>query len=227
MGLLMMVAAAWAACPEFLPDEYATNEHSSGRVIMVMKAEHLLGVYEDDRLVKEACYNVTLGSGSKDGPKLRLGDKRTPEGWYEISHRNPRSQFYLSLGISYPNFDDVMRARESGLIDDKTSQKLAGAINNHKLPDQDTALGGNIFLHGNPHRWVNDWTWGCIALHNDDMETLYRLGVPGTDVLILATLPEVTEILAVDPTALYPTPMAPYLEEIRDAVVAEQKSVVP
>ncbi len=227
MGLLLMVAAAWAVCPEFLPDEYATDEHSSGRVIMVVKDEHLLGVYENDRLMAGTCVSITMGSASQEGTKQKRGDNRTPEGWYKISHRNPYSQFHKSLGINYPNFDDVMRARLSGLIDHHTSNTLVEAINKGRLPAQDTVLGGDIFLHGNPGNWTNDWTWGCVALRNTDMDALYRLGDPGTAVLILSKLPEVPEIITVDLTALYPTRYGPYLEEVRDASIAEQKSVEP
>lgn len=206
MGLLMLGAAAWAAsCPDRLPAEYAADERSSGRVILVAKIEHLLGVYDDDALIPGTCLTVTLGgtyhpatpgqpawveSMATSGTKERRGDNRTPEGWYAVSHQNPRSMYHKSVGISYPNFDDVMRGIESGVIDNATGQRLTAAINAGKLPDQYTGLGGDIFIHGNPRGWKNDWTWGCVALRNADMDILYGLAIPGSAVLILPTLEE-------------------------------------
>lgn len=206
MGLLMLVAAAWAAtCPQRLPAEYADDEESSDRVILILKAEHMLGVYEGDTLVAGTCFTARFGgwllpatateprravSAATLGPKLRRGDKRTPEGWYAISHQNAGSRYYLSLGINYPNFDDVMRAREEGVIDHATGNVLADAINDGRLPRQNTVLGGDIFIHGNPNGYVNDWTDGCVAVSNAGMDRIYDLGIPGTAVLILPSLNE-------------------------------------
>ncbi len=189
LALLMLAAAARAQCPERLPDEYADDARSSGRVFLVVKETREVGVYEDDALVSGACFTVQLGSAADQGPKARRGDMRTPEGWYAISHRNPQSQFYRSLGISYPNEDDVFAGIVSGTIDKDTGNTLMAAINEKKLPSQRTALGGDIFLHGNPGAWTNDWTWGCVATSNANMDELYRLGDPGTPVLILPRLP--------------------------------------
>lgn len=189
MGLLMLAAAAWAECPTRLPDEEANDARSSGRIFLVVKDVRRIGVYENDTLVPGHCYQIEMGFGADDGPKLRRGDNRTPEGWYAISHRNPASQFYRSLGITFPNFDDVMRGVENGVIDRAVGNALTSAINAGRLPSQNTALGGNIFIHGNPNGWTNDWTWGCVATSNANMDELYRLGDPGTAVLILPRLP--------------------------------------
>lgn len=189
LALLMLATAAWAQCPERLPDAYADDARSSGRVFLVVKDTREIGVYEDDALLPGRCYTVQLGPAADDGTKRARGDMRTPEGWYAISHRNSRSQFYLSLGISYPNFDDVMRGVEDGMITIDTGNALTSAILVGKLPKQNTAIGGDLFIHGNPRGWTNDWTWGCVAVANRDMDELYRLGDPGTAVLILPRLP--------------------------------------
>ena len=105
-------------------------------------------------------YRVHLGF-TAEGPKRFRGDGRTPEGAYVIDRRNPESSFHLSLGISYPNEDDVAYARSHG-----------------KDP------GGDIFIHGwrNPgDRRGPDWTAGCIAVRDRQMEDVYamvRLGTP-------------------------------------------------
>lgn len=189
IGLLILTAAVWARCPDRLPDEYADDPRSSGRVILVVKRDRSVGVYEGDELVPGACFEAQLGPGADDGPKGRRGDMRTPEGWYTVAHRNPRSSYYRSLAVDYPNFDDVMRGVEDGTIDHAVGNRLVAAINAGKLPAQSTALGGDIFIHGNPRGWTNDWTGGCVAVQNRDMDVLYRLGDPGTPVLILPTLP--------------------------------------
>lgn len=194
LGLLMLAAAAWAQCPDRLPDEYADDARSSGRVFLVAKAERIVGVYEDDALVSGTCFSVQLGPGGDDGPKTKRGDMRTPEvtgeNWYALTHRNHRSQYYLSLGINYPNYDDVMRGVEEGVITNAQAQPLVAAINAGKLPNQETALGGLIFIHGTPRPYGGkDWTWGCVAVRNAEMDTLFRLGDPGTPVLILPRLP--------------------------------------
>lgn len=189
LALLMLAATARAQCPERLPDEYADDAHSSGRVFLVVKGSREIGVYEGDVLLPGHCYTVQLGSAADDGTKLASWDMRTPEGWYAVSHRNLKSKFYRSLGINYPNFDDVMRGVENGTITIETGNVLAEAILAGKLPSQRTALGGDIMIHGNPNGWTNDWTWGCVATNNAYMDELYRLGDPGTAVLILPRLP--------------------------------------
>ena len=99
-----------------------------------------------------------------DGHKTRSGDGRTPEGRYWINRRNPRSEFYLSLGISYPNAQDIVRAKAMGV-----------------------SPGGDIFIHGGPNarstKRKGDWTAGCIAVTDAEMEEIWSLvptGVPIT-----------------------------------------------
>lgn len=199
MFLLLIAAIALAKCPDKLPAEYADDEKSSGRVILVVKDTRELGVYDGDALVSK-CFPITMGPAADDGPKLRRGDVRTPEGWYSVTHRNPNSAFELSLGISYPNFDDVMRGVENGTILYPEADRVSAALNAGKAPPQNTALGGDIFFHANPGRFVNDWTLGCVSLLSADMRELYRLGDPGAAVLILPTLGK-TQSAELVPTA--------------------------
>jgi hypothetical protein len=104
-------------------------------------------------------YRIALGL-SPNGHKEREGDFRTPEGRYTIYRRNPQSEFFLSLGISYPDEDDQARARRQGL-------KPGGAIMIHGLP--------NVLKRPLDYYRSADWTDGCIALSNDDMLEVWLL----------------------------------------------------
>lgn len=100
------------------------------------------------------------------GPKRFEGDERTPEGRYTIDYRNPRSAYHLSLHISYPSAADRAYATSRG-----------------------DSAGGEIFIHGQPNalsegRMAGDWTDGCIALSNAEIEELWRLVPDGTPIEI-------------------------------------------
>ena len=114
-------------------------------------------------------YKIALG-GDPVGPKVMQGDNKTPEGVYTIDSRNSNSDFHLSLHISYPNEKDRIRARQLGV-----------------------SPGGNIMIHGLKNGFSQvgdshterDWTEGCIAVTNQEMEEIYRLVPNGTIVEIL------------------------------------------
>jgi len=113
-------------------------------------------------------YHVSLGSNPK-GAKERQGDERTPEGIYTIDSRNAYSKYHLALHVSYPNAADRLRARRLHI-----------------------APGGEIMIHGTPNRWRGlraifahtDWTAGCIAVSDKDIEEIWRLVPNGTTVEI-------------------------------------------
>jgi murein L,D-transpeptidase YafK len=109
-------------------------------------------------------YRVALGS-APEGHKQQEGDGRTPEGRYTIERRNPRSAYHLSLRISYPSSADRMRAEEMGV-------DPGGDIMIHGLPNGVAAED-----HGHPGR---DWTRGCIAVTNAEMEEIWGLVDDGT-----------------------------------------------
>ena len=109
-------------------------------------------------------YDIHLGF-APTGHKTTEGDGRTPEGHYVIDRRNPNSRFHLSLGISYPNEDDIAQAQARGV-----------------------SPGGDIFIHGRPSLFRNgkdDWTWGCIAVTDKEMEDIYAMVDNGTPITIL------------------------------------------
>jgi murein L,D-transpeptidase YafK len=125
--------------------------------IIVEKSKKTMKVYQDGTLLKT--YRCALGKRSKYGKKEVKGDYKTPEGIYTIDAKNPNSVAYKNLGISYPNAEDSARAKELG-----------------KPP------GGDIKIHGfmNDRKWegrfhyFRNWTAGCIAVTNREMDELYR-----------------------------------------------------
>jgi murein L,D-transpeptidase YafK len=133
--------------------------------IVVVKSERTLILMRDGEVMKE--YKVHLGSNPK-GHKLHQGDRRTPEGFYFIDRRIPNSSYHLALHISYPDETDVVNARSQGV---------------HP--------GGNILIHGlpngvkNKYRMAKDWTRGCIAVSNEEIEEIWELVPDGTPIEIV------------------------------------------
>jgi murein L,D-transpeptidase YafK len=120
--------------------------------VVVNKGDRRMYLLHHDRVLEQ--YDIRLGF-APEGHKTVEGDGRTPEGVYWIDRRNPNSKFHLSLGISYPNDEDRARAEALG-------QKP----------------GGDIFIHGQKSlfdRGEGDWTWGCIAVTNDEIEDIYAM----------------------------------------------------
>lgn len=129
--------------------------------IVVYKQSRLMYLLNERRVLKR--YRIDLGF-APTGDKKIAGDGRTPEGHYWINRRNPDSRFHLSLGISYPNSRDVAEARAKG-----------------KDP------GGDIFIHGRGKVLdflKPDWTWGCIAVTNQEIEEIYAMVRNGTPISI-------------------------------------------
>ncbi|HEX4024265.1 MAG TPA: L,D-transpeptidase family protein [Steroidobacteraceae bacterium] len=135
--------------------------------VIVHKAERRLELMKDGRVLRS--YRVRLGL-VPEGPKERAGDFRTPEGRYYLVRRNPRSDYFLSIQVSYPNPEDVERARRE-----------------HVDP------GGSIMIHGRPNTLSHqpgyyaksDWTDGCIALSDSDMVEVWLMTRDNTPIDIL------------------------------------------
>ena len=147
--------------------------------IIVFKGERRLELYSNERMVRS--YRVGLGTNPV-GDKVRQGDRRTPEGEFYVCVKNSRSNYYLSLGLSYPNQEDAERGLRDGLISRDTHDQIINAIRTRRKPPQNTALGGDIYIHGHGSR--DDWTWGCVALDNSDVRELFEAVPMGTSVLI-------------------------------------------
>jgi murein L,D-transpeptidase YafK len=147
--------------------------------IVVYKRERKLEFYSDQKLLRS--YRIGLGFNPVPD-KQREGDGATPEGDFYIFVKNNRSAYYLSLGVSYPNAEDAERGLRDGLITRKEHDSILAAIKNKTAPPQYTKLGGLIYIHGNGA--ASDWTWGCVALENEDIKELYDAVVVGTPVTI-------------------------------------------
>ncbi len=148
--------------------------------IVVDKHAHTLAVFEKGRLTRS--YPVILGRNWA-ADKAVEGDEATPTGEFYVCAKNPRSKFFLSLCISYPNAEDAERGLAAGLISAQEHAQILAALARGAVPPQHTRLGGEIYIHGeNPQGSTG--TRGCIALDNKSMQELYDRSVVGTPVLI-------------------------------------------
>ena len=147
--------------------------------IVVYKRERKLELYSNKTLIRT--YRVGLGF-SPVADKVREGDGATPEGEFYIFVKNNKSAYYLSLGISYPNVEDAERGLRDGLINRAQYNAIVEANGKKTGPPQYTKLGGLIYIHGNGAK--SDWTWGCVALENEQMKELYDAVSVGTPVTI-------------------------------------------
>jgi murein L,D-transpeptidase YafK len=135
-------------------------------LVLVLKGPRRLLLLRGDRVLRD--YQVALGA-DPIGPKRHQGDRRTPEGRYRIEGRVVESLFHRALRISYPNAQDLDFARRAGV-----------------------APGGDVMIHGLPNgeRWVGeahrsyDWTNGCIAVTDDEMNEIWELVDDGTPIEI-------------------------------------------
>lgn len=147
--------------------------------IIVRKKRRALEVYDGGKLIKT--FTVVLGFAPTGGKEIE-GDGRTPEGEFYVFTKNAESKFHLSLGLSYPSKDDAQRGLGAGVITRSERDEIVSAIDNKTMPPQKTALGGEIYIHGGGVE--SDWTWGCVALKNEEIEELFRLIPVGTKVEI-------------------------------------------
>ncbi len=155
-----------------------THTITNAKIIIDKEARRLF-LYSDDELIK--IYPISLGL-DPIGDKEVQGDRRTPEGEFYVCNKNPASKYYLSLGISYPNIEDAERGLLEGLITKQEYNAIVRAIKAGRKPPWNTALGGAICIHGGGIPW--DWTHGCIAMRNSDIEELFRIIPVGTPVII-------------------------------------------
>jgi murein L,D-transpeptidase YafK len=144
--------------------------YASSYSITVKKADRKLFLYKDKELVRT--YTIALGL-QPVGMKTKQGDYKTPEGTYYICQKNDKSQFYLSLMISYPNATDAERGLKDKRISKATYTTIKNAETAKRKPPMNTKLGGDICIHGNGTN--SDWTWGCVAMEDKDVKELFDM----------------------------------------------------
>lgn len=131
--------------------------------VVVIKSKRIMVLMRDSEILK--VYRVALGK-QPNGHKIKSGDQRTPEGTYTLDSRKLDSKFYRAIHISYPNKQDLLKAKRLGL-------SPGGSIMIHGLPEKLESIG-------KAHRlW--DWTDGCIAVTNSEIEEIWELvpdGIP-------------------------------------------------
>lgn len=155
---------SWISLAALLLSASAAAQDGAVDFVRVDKSERTLTLYAEGRVVRTYT-GIQLGD-EPVGPKRFQGDERTPEGRYTIDYGNPRSAYRLSLHISYPAAKDRAHARAQG-----------------------RSPGGDIFIHGQPNgfaegRVAGDWTDGCIALSDAEIEEVWSLVGDGTPIEI-------------------------------------------
>lgn len=144
--------------------------------IVVLKSQHLMHLLDGERLVRT--YGVDLGVNPV-GPKRRTGDGRTPEGRFRIVSKNAASPYHRFLGIDYPDVPAAAFGLRHGLISPGDAISIVDSIRAGRCPDWGTALGGGVGIHGS--RMGRDWTAGCVAISDSEIEELFsvlRIGDP-------------------------------------------------
>lgn len=138
-------------------------------------------------------YRAVFGKGYRDGDKLRMGDKRTPEGEFYICTMNQSKRFYKFMGLSYPGMKHADHGVRTGMISRAEYELIRQAIKERQTPPWETRLGGAVGIHGRTLEAGNtqrqdvgmNWTDGCIALDNADVDEIYHVVSLGTPVTIL------------------------------------------
>jgi murein L,D-transpeptidase YafK len=165
-ALLAVLTLSFLSSGPAIPGEIAPQADGPVDRIVVEKAKRTLTLYRQEREFKS--YRIALGRDPV-GPKTRQGDQKTPEGLYYVDYKVPNSIYHRALHLSYPNQEDIERARELGV-----------------------PPGGSIMIHGmkEDKLWMGDvqylfnWTNGCIALTNREMEEIWDMVPPWTPVEI-------------------------------------------
>ena len=157
--------------------------------VIVLKSNKELILKKSNNIIKK--YRIATGKGG-NGTKRKRGDSKTPLGVYRISKLNKSKRFHYFIHLDYPNLIDAWYGFKNEVIDGNDFKRIANAYKKRISPPQDTKLGGQIGIHGIGktttkklaiHQELN-WTDGCIALTNDDINDLMKFIKIGTTVVI-------------------------------------------
>ena len=159
-AILLLASPAVTQLPKQTPPPEKVDR------VLVLKHQHILRLLHGNQLIKE--YKVALG-GTPVGPKTQQGDHKTPEGKYVLDSRNLHSQYYRSLHISYPTAEQTKLARNRGV-------SPGGDVYIHGLPNGERMVGA-------AHR-LRDWTDGCVAVTDEEMDEIWAAVPTGTPIEI-------------------------------------------
>lgn len=165
--MVKIILTSILTCLFFYSPAFATQPLAGPKAdkVIVVKSKRILMLLRDGEILK--AYRIALGK-KPEGKKVMAGDKRTPEGSYTL-FKNSNSRFHLSLRISYPNDSDIENAARLGV-------SPGGDIMIHGLPEE-------LAEFGKFHRYY-DWTDGCIAVTNSEIEEIYQMVEDGTPIEI-------------------------------------------
>ena len=157
--------------------------------IEISKSDRILVVKQNEKTIKQ--YNIAHGRGGK-GTKIRSGDKKTPTGTYRAIDFKTNSKFHFFIQLNYPNPLDAWRGYRNEVISGAEFKQIIQAYKRKSLPPQSTGLGGYIGIHGigrmtdekNRIHEAHNWTEGCIAVKNEEINELKRYITLGTKVVI-------------------------------------------
>lgn len=169
------------------PTGWTDSALAESNVLIIDKHKKSLVLLKDGSRLSE--FPVALGI-DPDSDKYKAGDGATPEGLYSITSKREKSRFHRFLGISYPNLENAAKALARGVISSKEYKKIANAAQKSAQPPSGTRLGGAIGIHGGGvfrsfgGALETDWTEGCIALDNRDIEKVFDFCQPGDPVIL-------------------------------------------
>ena len=155
--------------------------------IRISKTEQTMFVYQGGKLISTLPTDLGYNFFADKERRGNLADPdhwRTPEGQFFVANKNTHSQFYKAFVLNYPNAEDAERGLEDGLITQAQYDAIVQAEQSVTMPLMNTELGGYIEIHGNGTGNRNNWTQGCIAIADAEMDRLWNLIVVGTPVLI-------------------------------------------
>lgn len=195
LALLLLLS-----CLSPLPDTPGENpasfrsflESFSGQAkLVIWKSHYTVTLYKGETPIKT--YRAVFGRGYQDGDKQREGDRRTPEGEFYICAMHPSKRFYKFMGLSYPGLRHAEEGLRSNLISLRDYARIKRSVEEQKQPPWETRLGGAVGIHGRtleegsdtPSFVAMNWTDGCIALDNRDVDEIYSVVSLGTPVTIL------------------------------------------
>ena len=182
LGLLSALSIGLSGCESDKPQRFVSQQATSITIppavtaevkadtevdyIVVQKSDRVMSLWKQGRIIKT--YPILAFGAAPLGPKMREGDEKTPEGTYFINEKHPSQHFQKFLNISYPNESDVVRAKKMGV-----------------------PVGGNVGIHGDRggiagffQRMDKNWTDGCIAMRNPDIEEIFAKVEVGTPIMI-------------------------------------------